>query len=119
MGQGRKGKNKMSRLSNWWRNKAKKKLLAFVKVYIPALAEKLSDEVNKAIDEKQATMDADVEAFIREHIKDGPIEDVVLNAWRNLMRDKIHEAIDDAQAKILNQETIEETAEELVGKVLD
>lgn len=109
----------MSRLSNWWRNKAKAKLKRFIGKYIPALAEKLSDEVNKAIDEKQATLDADVEKFIKEHIKDGPIEDVVLNAWRNLMRDKIHEAIDDAQAKILNQDTIEDTAEELVGKALD
>ena len=109
----------MSRLSNWWRNKAKAKLKRFIGKYIPALAEKLSDEVNKAIDEKQATLDADVEKFIKEHIKDGPIEDVVLNAWRNLMRDKIHEAIDLAQAKILNQDTIEDTAEELVGKALD
>ena len=109
----------MSRLSNWWRNKAKAKLKRFIGKYIPALAEKLSDEVNKAIDEKQATLDADVEKFIKEHIKDGPIEDVVLNAWRNLMRDKIHEAIDLAEAKILNQDTIEDTAEELVGKALD
>ena len=109
----------MSRLSNWWRNKAKAKLKRLIGKYIPALAEKLSDEVNKAIDEKQATLDADVEKFIKEHIKDGPIEDVVLNAWRNLMRDKIHEAIDEAQAKILNQDTIEDTADELVGKVLD
>ena len=109
----------MSRLSNWWRNKAKAKLKRFIGKYIPALAEKLSDEVNKAIDEKQATLDADVEKFIKEHIKDGPIEDVVLNAWRNLMRDKIHEAIDLAQAKILNQDTLEDTAEELVGKALD
>jgi hypothetical protein len=109
----------MSRLSNWWRNKAKAKLKRFIGKYIPALAEKLADEVNKAIDEKQANMDADVESFIKEHIKDGPIEDVVLNAWRNLMRDKIHEAIDLAQEKILNQDSIEETAEELVGKALD
>ena len=109
----------MSRLSNWWRNKANAKLKRFIGKYLPALAEKLSDEVNKAIDEKQATLDADVEKFIKEHIKDGPIEDVVLNAWRNLMRDKIHEAIDLAQAKILNQDTIEDTAEELVGKALD
>ena len=75
--------------------------------------------MNKAIDEKQATMDADVEKFIKDHIKDGPIEDVVLNAWRNLMRDKIHEAIDLAQEKILNQDSIEDSAEELVGKALD
>ena len=109
----------MSRLSNWWRNKAKAKLKRFIGKYIPALAEKLSDEVNKAIDEKQATLDADVEKFIKDHIKDGPSEHVVLNAWRNLMRDKIHEAIDLAQEKILNQDSIEDTAEELVGKALD
>ena len=109
----------MSRLSNWWRNKAKAKLKRWIGKYIPALAEKLSEEINKAIDEKQATIDADVEKFIKDHIKDGPIEDIVLNAWRELMRDKIHEAIDLAQEKILNQDHIEETADELVGKALD
>jgi hypothetical protein len=105
----------MSRLSRWWRNRAK----GWVLKLIPPFAEKLDASVDAWLDKAQA--DGDVDKVAKELIQDilpnGVVEDVAVSSYQEFGSKLLHKFIDDLQEEIITPQAIEELAKKAVDKI--
>ena len=106
-------------LSKWWREKAKRKLLKWLNKVVPELASGIAGSLNDRIDALQESGELDkmAEAHLRTLLPDGAIESIAIQAFKNYGAEILDRIIDDAQAKFLTEQAIEELAEDLVDRI--
>ena len=105
----------MSRLSQWWRNRAK----GWVLKLIPAFALKLDNAVDAWLDKAQADGDVDKVAkdLIEDILPDGVVEDVAVSSYQEFGSKLLHKFIDDLQEEIITPESIEQLAKKALDKI--
>lgn len=105
----------MSRLSNWWRNRAKGWVLRF----IPSFAERLDASVDAWLDKAQADGEVDkvAKSLIADILPDGVVEEVAVKSYQEFGSKLLHKFIDDLQEDIVTPESIEELAKKVVDKI--
>lgn len=105
----------MSRLSNWWRKRAR----GWVLKLVPAFAEKLDNAVDAWLDKAQADGDVDKVAkdLIEDILPDGVIEDLAVAQYQEFGSKLLHRFIDNLQEDIITPEAIEELAKKAVNKL--
>ena len=100
----------MSRLSNWWRKRAR----GWVLKLVPAFAQKLDNAVDAWLDKAQE--DGDVDKVAKDLI-DGVIEDLAVAQYQEFGSKLLHKFIDNLQEDIITPEAIEELAKKAVHKL--
>lgn len=105
----------MSRLSQWWRNRAK----GWVLKLIPPFAIKLDQAVDAWLDKAQeeGKVDRVAKDLIEDILPDGVVEDVAVNSYQEFGSKLLHKFIDDLQEEIITPEAIEELAKKAVEKI--
>ena len=104
----------MSRLSNWWRKRAR----GWVLKLVPAFAQKLDNAVDAWLDKAQEDGDVDKVAkdLIEDILPDGVIEDLAVAQYQEFGSKLLHKFIDNLQ-DIITPEAIEELAKKAVHKL--
>ena len=105
----------MSRLSQWWQNRAR----GWVLKLIPAFAQKLEASVDAWLDKAQEDGDVDKVAkdLIEDILPDGVIEDLLVAQYQEFGSKLLHKFIDNLQEDIITPEAIEELAKKAVHKL--
>ena len=105
----------MSRLSQWWRNRAR----GWVLKLIPAFAQKLEASLDAWLDKAQEDGDVDKVAkdLIEDILPDGVVEDLAIKSYQEFGSKLLNRFIDNLQEDIITPEAIEELAKKAVNKL--
>jgi len=105
----------MSRLSRWWRNRAR----GWVLKLIPAFAERLENAIDQWLDKAQEDGDVDKVAkdLIEDILPDGVIEDLAVAQYQEFGSKLLNKFIDNLQEDLITPEAIEELAKKAVNKL--